>query len=100
MYHVFLCNVCIKVYSGLCKTSNTAQKMKFSIKDFFSECDQIRSFLRIWSHLLKKSLMKNFILCEVQTIISFFDTQVFALFISGGLLLYFNNYCGENKNNK
>ena len=25
----------------------TAQKMKFSIKDFFSKCDQIRSFLRI-----------------------------------------------------
>ena len=25
--------------------SNTAQKMKFSIKDFFSKCDQIRSFL-------------------------------------------------------
>ena len=23
----------------------TAQKMKFSIKDFFSKCDQIRSFL-------------------------------------------------------
>ena len=35
--------------------------MKFSIKDFFSKCDQIRSFLRIWSHLLKKSLMENFI---------------------------------------
>ena len=33
----------------------TAQKMKFSIKDFFSKCNQIRSFLRIWSHLLKKS---------------------------------------------
>ena len=31
----------------------TAQKMKFSIKDF-SKCDQVRSFLRIWSHLLKK----------------------------------------------
>ena len=28
--------------------------MKFSIEDFFSQCDQIRSFLRIWSHLLKK----------------------------------------------
>ena len=27
--------------------------------DFFSKCDQIRSFLRIWSHLLKKSLMEN-----------------------------------------
>ena len=33
--------------------------MKFSIKDFFSECDQIRSFLRIWSHLLKKCLLKT-----------------------------------------
>ena len=43
--------------------------MKFSIKDFFSKCDQIRSFfrssLRIWSHLLEKSLMKNFIFCAV-----------------------------------
>ena len=42
-----------------------AQKMKFSIKDFFSKCDQIRSFLRIWSHLLKKSLIENFIFCAV-----------------------------------
>ena len=45
--------------------SFTAHKMKFSIKDFFSKCDQIRSFLRIWSHLLKKSLMENFIFCAV-----------------------------------
>ena len=41
------------------------QKMKFSIKDFFSNCDQIRNSLRIWSHLLKKSLMENFIFCAV-----------------------------------
>ena len=34
----------------------TAQKMKFFIKDFFSKCNQIRKFLSIWSHLLKKSL--------------------------------------------
>ena len=34
--------------------------MKFSIKDFFSKCDQIRRKLRIWSYLLKKSLMENF----------------------------------------
>ena len=40
----------------------TAQKLKFSNKDVFSKCDQIRSFLRIWSHLLQKSLMENFIL--------------------------------------
>ena len=39
--------------------------MKFSIKDFFSKCDQIRSYLRIWSHLLKKSLMGNFIFCAL-----------------------------------
>ena len=38
----------------------TAQKMKFTIKIFFSKCDQTRSFLGIWSHLLKKSLIKNF----------------------------------------
>ena len=30
--------------------------MKFSIKDFLSKFAQIRSFLRIWSQLLKKSL--------------------------------------------
>ena len=39
--------------------------MKFFIKDFFSKCDQIRSLLRIWSHLLKKFLLKNFIFCAV-----------------------------------
>ena len=39
----------------------TGQKMKFSIKNFFSKRDQIRSFLKIWSHLLKKYLMENFI---------------------------------------
>ena len=45
--------------------SFTAQKMKFSVKDFFSKCDQICSFQRIWSHLLKKPLMGNFIFCAV-----------------------------------
>ena len=35
---------------------NYSQKMKFFIKDFFSKCDQICSFLYIWSHLLKKSM--------------------------------------------
>ena len=45
---------------------NTAQKMKFSIKDFFSKCDQIRSFRWIWSHFLKKSLTENFIFCAVK----------------------------------
>ena len=35
--------------------------MKFSMKDFFSKCDQIRSFLWIWSNLLNKSYMENFV---------------------------------------
>ena len=44
----------------------TAQKMTFSIKDFFSQCDQICKKLRIWSHLLKESLMESFIFCAVR----------------------------------
>ena len=43
----------------------TAQKMKFSIKDFSNNCDQIRRKLRIWSHLLKKFLTKNWSFCAV-----------------------------------
>ena len=41
------------------------KKWSYPLKDFFSKCDQIRSFLGIWSHLLKKSLMENFIFCGV-----------------------------------
>ena len=50
--------------------------MKFSIKDFFSKCDQIRRKLRIWSHLLKKSLMQNFIFSPVY--IYFCYSEIFA----------------------
>ena len=39
----------------------TVQKTNFSIKDFFSKCDQM------WSNLLKKSLMEKFIFCAVLT---------------------------------
>ena len=42
-----------------------SQKMKFPIKNFFSKCDQIRSYMRIWSHLLEKSLINNFIFFAV-----------------------------------
>ena len=40
--------------------------MKFSINYFSSKCEQIRSFLRICSHLPEKYLMENFIFCAVQ----------------------------------
>ena len=39
--------------------------MNFSMKDFFSKCDQIRMFVRTWSHLLEKSSMGNSIFCAV-----------------------------------
>ena len=39
--------------------------MDVSIKDFFSKYDETERKLRIWSHLLKKSLMENFhLLCS------------------------------------
>ena len=49
---------------------DTAQKMKFSIKDFFNKCDQILRKLRVCSYLLKKSLMKNFIFCAAWGILA------------------------------
>ena len=47
-----------------------AQKMKFSIKDFFSKCDQIRSFL-------KKFSVENFIFCAVFFLIRSISFQHF-----------------------
>ena len=51
----FQSNVKIVLYFSV-----TAQKMK----DFFGKCDKIRRKLRIWSHLLEKSLMENFIFLQ------------------------------------
>ena len=48
------------------------KKMKFS----FSKCDQIRSFLRVWSHLRNKSLMENFIFCAVKNPVNGKSTKV------------------------
>ena len=60
--------------------ASTAQKMMFSIKDFFSICDQIRSFLQIWSHLLKKSLMGNFIFSAVLVKLLYLDVRQFPIY--------------------
>ena len=38
------------------------------LRIFFSKYHQIRSFLQIWSHLLRKSLMKSFIFCAVNLV--------------------------------
>ena len=42
---------------------HTAKKMKFSIKDFLSKCDQITFTFTIT--ITEKSLMENFIFCAV-----------------------------------
>ena len=42
----------------------TVRKMKFSVKDFFSKCEQILRKQKIRSHLLKKSLTESFILLQ------------------------------------
>ena len=45
-----------RITMGALNSVQYVQKIKFSIKD-----SQIRRFLWIWSHLLKKSLMEKFI---------------------------------------
>ena len=45
-YIQYIYNILFPPSGGLSGTP-TAQNMKFSIKDFFSKCDQIRSFLMI-----------------------------------------------------
>ena len=42
--------------------------MKFSTQDLFTKFDEIRIFLRIWSHLMKKSLVGNLIFVAVKII--------------------------------
>ena len=71
--------------------------MKFSIIDFFS-------FLRIWLHLLNKSLMENFIFravskvlndCDIKTFLSEFQKYFVTVTIdnaSYNLLLIFESF--------
>ena len=75
--------------------TSTAQKMKFSIKDLLSKCDQIRRNLRIWSNLLKKSLMENLIFCAVSTLLFLHSQCKFSVcavptlhFLCSVILLY------------
>ena len=71
--------------------------MKFSVKDFFSKCDQISRKLWIWSHLLKKSLMENFIfLCSVnKAVVKVHKLHILTRFIN---LYLINSYFYSNFN--
>ena len=54
----------------------TAQKVKFPVKDFFSKCDQIRSFPRILVTFTEEILNgKLHFLCSDKTCKSFFLAQ-------------------------
>ena len=44
---LYISSILASPLKSLSLVTNTAQKLKFSIKDFFSKFDQIRSFLRI-----------------------------------------------------
>ena len=68
--------------SELLENLHNSQKMTFYIKDFFSKCVRIRRKLQIWSHLLKKSLMENFIVCKVSFKISILKYLIFCFFTS------------------
>ena len=56
--------ICCGILLGYIKLSKINGNRHFTknefIQNFFSKWDQIRSLLRIWPHLLKKSLMENF----------------------------------------
>ena len=53
--------------------------MNFSIKNFFIKSEHIRIKMRIYSHLLNKSLTENFIFCAVN--ITGFATEFAANFL-------------------
>ena len=78
------------------KMTHTAQKLKFSIQGFFSKCDQNRSILRIWSHLLKKFLMENFIFVQWQifTLSVKRKASLLSKLNNNGITNHFiNNFC-------
>ena len=61
----FLCLTLLLVTSGAQKITSMHKKGSFPLKGFFSKYGQIRREVRNWSHLLKKSLMENFIFYRV-----------------------------------
>ena len=63
----------------------TAQKAKFSIKDFFSKCDKIHRKLQIWSHLLKKPLIEKFVFSAATNLDD--DDLIYIKIISSKYLL-------------
>ena len=67
----------LKLINDIQRCNYTAQKMKLSIKDLFTKCDQIGRKLWIWVHLLNKFLMENFhFLCRIQNLSFIYDGTI------------------------
>ena len=78
-FEIIIVRLLIKFWTtSLCLRKN-CKKMKFSVQDSFNKYEEICSFLRIWSHLLKKSLMKNFSFCAVKMVFTVFQKILFKL---------------------
>ena len=58
------------------------KKLKFSIKNVLSKCDQICSFLRVLSHFLKKSLKEN-IFCAVLIVNFHWNCSLYHSLLNG-----------------
>ena len=75
----------------------TAQKMKFFIKNLFSKCHQILNKMRIWSHLLKKSIVENLIFCAVDMMKSFgFLEYLFSISSNENFIASYEIFPGNN----
>ena len=70
----------------------TAYKMKSTITSFFSKCDQILRKVRSWSHLLKKSLMENYIFVQCFLMLNFYFSWKYKK------ILWFSDAFRRNKN--
>ena len=63
--------------------------MKFSIRDIFSKFDHIRSFLRIYSHLLKISFLCNM---NIEQVFAYWNTGAYlGQIFKSGLI----KFCGR-----
>ena len=60
---------------------SSSKPKKFTVKDFFSKCELICSFMRICSHLLKEYSTENFIFCTQCSTAIYYQDIAYCLFI-------------------
>ena len=92
-FHIIFSNRTLNLIPNYIKikvSTHTVQKMKFSIKDFFIICDQIRRELRIWSHLLQKSFMESLSSSALTILLSYLNYVIVPLAFSIDLNSFFS----------